>query len=302
VKVSVVMPTKDRAELIEGALQAILANTFRDFELILVDQGRGHGAADIADRLGQTDRRVRTIRDTGIGASRARNLGAGAGTGEIIAFIDDDCVARPDWLQGIVAAFDAQPDAGVACARVTPAPCDPRDGFIVGYAPSTTRRRLSGRMGKLFDSGISANMAFRRRAFEQIGGFDEMLGPGGYFVAMEDQEATYRVLGAGYSLLQVPEAEVVHYGLRDWDSGSRLIRRTYVAIAASYMKHARMGDPVAMLLLLQQGWLATLNLLQHVLARRKPLGLGRMAALFIGVRRSFDLDVDAGRALYRARA
>ena len=75
-----------------------------------------------------------------------------------------------------------------------------------------------------------------------------------------------------------------------------------MAIAAAYMKHARMGDLVAMLLLLQQGWLATLNLLQHVAARRKPLGLGRMAALCIGVRRSFDLDVDAGRALYRVRA
>jgi GT2 family glycosyltransferase len=299
-RVGVVMPTKDRAELIEGALRAILANSFTDFELVLVDQGRDHQAADIADQLAQTDSRVRAIRDTGIGASRARNLGAAASRGEIIAFIDDDCVARPDWLQAIVDAFDAHPDAGVACARVTPAPCDPRDGFIVGYEPSR-RKRLSGRMGKLFDSGISANMAFRRSAFQQIGGFDEQLGPGGYFVAMEDQEATYRVLGAGYALLQVGEAEVVHYGLRDWDSGSRLIRRTYVAIAAAYMKHVRMGDPVAMLLLLQQGWLATLNLVQHAVARRKPLGLGRMAALFVGLRRSFDLEIDADRVLYRAR-
>jgi GT2 family glycosyltransferase len=300
-RVSVVMPTRDRPDQIDRALQAVMSNTLTDFELVLVDQGsRDKAAADIAEQLGKSDPRIRAVRDTGVGASRARNLGAAASSAEIIVFIDDDCEADADWLQSFVSAFDEHPDAGIACGKVTPAPSDPRQGFIVGYLPPK-RRRLTGRLGKLLDSGISANMAFRRTAFEEIGGFDEMLGPGAYFVAMEDQEATYRVLRAGYSLLHVPEANVVHHGLRDWASGSRLIRRTYVAIAAAYMKHARLGDPIGALLLLQQLWLATVNLVEHVIQRRRPLGIGRLAALLVGARRSFDLDVDAGRVLYRPR-
>jgi len=300
-RVSVVMPTRDRAHLIEGALRSILANTYRDFELVLVDQGSDGGAAIVAERLAQSDPRVRAVRDSKPGASRARNLGAASSSGEFIVFIDDDCEAEPDWLEHLVAALDAHPDAGIACGSVPSAPCDGTKGFIWGWVPSKPRY-LKGRLGKLLDGGISANMAFRRTAFEQVGGFDELLGPGSHFVAMEDQEAAYRVLRAGYALLHVPDATVIHYGFRDWTSASGLIRRTYVAIAAAYMKHARRGDPVAVLLLLQETMRATLNVLTSVALRRRPIGLGRLGSLFVGAYRSFELDVDAHSTLYRKRA
>jgi GT2 family glycosyltransferase len=244
---------------------------------------------------------VRAVRDTRPGASRARNLGAAVSSGEIIVFIDDDCEAEPDWLEMFVAALDEHPDAGIACGSVRAGQFDLRSGFIIGWVP-TKRRHLKGRLSKLLDEGISANMSFRRRAFEEVGGFDELLGPGAHFVAMEDQEMSYRVLRAGYALLHVPDATVIHYGFRDWVSASGLIRRTYVAIAAAYMKHARQRDPVAVLLLLQQGWLATLNVVRNVAMRRRPIGLGRLGSLLIGTWRSFELDVDAHSTLYRKRA
>jgi GT2 family glycosyltransferase len=243
---------------------------------------------------------MRAVRDTKPGASRARNIGAREAAGEFVAFIDDDCEADPRWLASLVKSFDANPAAGVACGAVVPAPSDPREGFIVGFVPSKPRR-LTGRLGKLLDTGISANMAFRRSAFEAIGGFDEMLGPGAYFVAMEDQEASYRVLRAGYALLHVPDARVIHYGFRDWASGGRLIRRTYVAIAAAYMKHLRMGDPVAGLLLLQELARAVFNVADNAARRRRPIGLGRLGSLLVGSWRSFELGLDAERGLYRPR-
>lgn len=299
-RVSVVMPTRNRAHLIEAALRSVLANTYQDFELILVDQG-SDGAADVAQRLAESDSRVRVVVDTRPGASRARNLGAAAGHGEIVAFIDDDCEARPDWIEHLVAAFDAHTDAGVVCGSVPSGPFDPREGFIWGWE-AFNARHLRGRLGKLFDGGISANMAFRREAFERVGGFDEQLGPGAHFVAMEDQEVSYRVLRAGYALVHAPSAVVVHYGFRDWASAGGLIRRTYVAIGAAYMKHLRMGDPVAALLLCQQLWQATANVLGNAVLRRRPIGLGRLGSLFIGGWRSFELDVDSRAALYRPRA
>jgi hypothetical protein len=68
------------------------------------------------------------------------------------------------------------------------------------------------------------------------------------------------------------------------------------------MKHTRLGDPVALLLLVQQGWLATINVIRSVALRRRPLGLGRLGSLLVGVWRSFELDVDSRTLLYRQRS
>jgi hypothetical protein len=119
---------------------------------------------------------------------------------------------------------------------------------------------------------------------------------------MEDQELTYRVLAAGYALQHLPEASVVHNGIRDWRTGGRFIHQTYVGIAASYTKHVRRGDLVAVLLLAQQTWLATANIAQHVMRLRGPFGFGRLAGLLVGMWRSFELDVDPAHILYQKRS
>jgi GT2 family glycosyltransferase len=171
---------------------------------------------------------------------------------------------------------------------------------MVGYIPPR-RQRLSGRIAKLRDAGISGNMGFRRVVFEQIGGFDEMLGAGAYFAAMEDQELTYRVLAAGHVLVHVPEARVLHHGMRAWRGGGRFMRNTFVGVAAAYTKHLRRGDLIGGVLLVQQGVLAVDNILRNLAMRRGPYGFGRLAALFVGTWRSFELDVDRRRGVYRPR-
>jgi GT2 family glycosyltransferase len=159
-------------------------------------------------------------------------------------------------------------------------------------------RRLVGRLAKLRDSGISASVALRRSALDATGGFDEMLGPGGYFPCAEDFDLAYRVLAKGFALLHVPEARTVHHGLRDWKTGSRLIQRTYVAIGAAYMKHIRMRDPVGLLLLAQELLRALTNITNNVAHRSRPIGIGRLRGLMVGTLRSFELDIEEPRALY----
>jgi GT2 family glycosyltransferase len=141
-------------------------------------------------------------------------------------------------------------------------------------------------------------VAVRRGAFERTGGFDEMLGPGGYFPCAEDFDLAYRVLANDFSLLHEPDAVVVHHGLRDWPSGSALIVRTYVAIGAAYMKHVRLWDPVGALLLLQELMRAMANIARNVARRRGPFGLGRLRGLLAGAVRSFELGVEPGHMLY----
>jgi GT2 family glycosyltransferase len=295
--VSVVVITRDRPRDLKTCLSAVLAGDFQDFELVVVDQSALPHAADIVLDLSAGDPRIRLVRDSGRGAARARNIGAEATTGDIVVFTDDDCEPARDWLGTMVQAMLGTPEAALAFGTVTPAPHNPKDGFIVGFSPRR-QRRLKGRMSKLRDAGISANVAVRRSAMEATGGFDEMLGSGSYFPSAEDFDLTYRVLSHGYSLMHVPEAEVLHHGLRDWQSGSGLVYRTYVAIGAAYLKHIRLGDAVGAALLVQEVVLALGNIARHLLLGRGPFGFGRLRGLFSGAWRSFELDVVPNRAVY----
>jgi len=189
------------------------------------------------------------------------------------------------------------PAAGIAFGSVIPASHDEKDGFIVGFRPARPAR-LRGRLAKLRDAGISANVAVTRMALNATGGFDELLGPGSYFPCAEDYDLTYRVLSSGYALLHVPHARVVHYGLRDWRSGGALVNSTYVAIGAAYMKHVRLHDMFRMVLLAQEFCLAVLNILHHAVTLRAPFGIGRLRSLLVGVWRSHELGVDVRHAMY----
>jgi GT2 family glycosyltransferase len=298
--VSLVVITRDRPRDLEVCLTAISASTFRDFELVVVDQSRAPDSAAIVHNFARSDPRIRVIRDEGTGAARARNIGAAATHGDIVVFTDDDCEPDPTWLARLVATLRNDPTAGLAYGAVIPAPHDPRDGFIVGFRP-TESRRLFGRLAKLRDNGISANVAIRRRALEATGGFDEMLGPGAYFPCAEDYDLAYRVLAKGFAVLHVPDARTIHHGLRDWKSGSLLVQRTYMAIGAAYMKHVRLCDPVGLLLLLQEFLRTFVNVAANLASGKRPVGFGRLRGLLIGARRSFELGVERGgtRAVYR---
>lgn len=295
--VSVVICTRDRPDVLEAAMRGVLASDAGAFELIVVDQSGDDASAGIVARIATEDARLRLIRDAGAGLSRARNIGLTAAVGDIIAFTDDDCVPATDWLRLVVAALADDLRCGIVFGSVVPAPCDPRDGFIVGYTPPR-RQRLTGRFAKRLDGGIGANMTLRRATLAETGGFDEMLGAGGYFASCEDGDMAYRVLSAGWALVHVPESRVVHFGLRDWASGSGLTRRTYAAVAAAYMKHARRRDPVAAYLVLQSIGMSTIHVMRSVAQRRRPVGLGRLFAHFTGIRRSFELKVDRATGLY----
>lgn len=106
------------------------------------------------------------------------------------------------------------------------------------------------------------------------------------------------MLSCSYTLLHLPAARVVHDGLRDWQSGSDLVHRTYIAIGAASMKHVRLLDVVGLVLLLHEIWLAVANIANNLVRRHGPFGFGRLAGLLVGVWRSFELKVDPRQATY----
>ncbi len=106
--VSVVIPARDRRDLLPRALRSLLAQTFGEWEAVVVDDGSVDGTAEAARAF--ADGRVRVIRHAaGRGAAAARNTGIEATGGEIVAFLDSDDEWRPEKLQRQVEAFAAAP-------------------------------------------------------------------------------------------------------------------------------------------------------------------------------------------------
>ncbi len=102
-KISVIVPVYKAEKYIESCVKSILAQTYGDFELILVEDGSPDRSGELCDTLAETDTRIRVIHKENGGAATARNAGLDVAKGDYIAFIDgDDCV-HPKYLEFLLA-------------------------------------------------------------------------------------------------------------------------------------------------------------------------------------------------------
>ena len=151
--VSVIVPTRDRHDLLTRLLESLQQQTYDDFEIIVVDDGSAEPV--IAPRP------VRVITTDGVGAVQARAIGVRQSTGDVLAFTDDDCIADPDWVRNGVAAIDAGAD--VAQGRTMPE----------RGVRANERSIEHGAHDGLFPT---CNVFYRRSAFDAAGGFDTTAG------------------------------------------------------------------------------------------------------------------------------
>jgi glycosyltransferase involved in cell wall biosynthesis len=291
--VSVVVCTRDRPRLLGDALAA-LQPALAYSEVVVVDSAsRSDETARVATEAG-----FRVVRLTQPGLSRARNAGIAATAGEFVAFTDDDCLPGPTWVEQIATAF-ADPLTGVVMGRLVPE----HEGGAVpaddpGDEPFTFRDGFD--VDKL---GAGANMAFRRRALLDVGGFDEMLGAGSALRSAEDHDAIWRILRGGWSGRYDPGAVVAH---RDWRRRTDLIRMRYAyglgagALAAKVVKvDPGIGWPMLRHRIMRDG-LATGA--SDVARRYKAAAIGDVlytTGVLVGAARVWRRPVVAG--LFRAK-
>jgi glycosyltransferase involved in cell wall biosynthesis len=111
--VSVIIPTHDRAQLAVRAIDSVLAQTYADLEVIVVDDGSTDGSAEvIAERYGDDDRVV-YVWQAQSGVAGARNTGLARARGELLAFLDSDDVWCPEKLALQLACLERVPEAGM---------------------------------------------------------------------------------------------------------------------------------------------------------------------------------------------
>ena len=113
--VSVVLPTRNRAALLERAVASVRGQSYARWELLVVDDGSTDDTADRIRALAADDPRVRPFaNDSGRGSSHARNLALDHARGDVVVYLDDDNRFDPDWLRSVVWAFTEYPDTQVA--------------------------------------------------------------------------------------------------------------------------------------------------------------------------------------------
>lgn len=201
--VSVVVPTCGRPRELARCLEALARQDYpRDrYEVVVVDDGSDPPVAPWTDPAG-SGLRVRWLRQPNAGPAAARNAGARAAAGEILAFTDDDCVPAPGWIAALADALGRSPGAlcgGDTVNALERNPYAAASQTIVEVALEHLHARGSDL--RFFPSN---NLALRADRFAAIGGFDAS------FRTAEDRELADRWLRAGGALVRVPAARVEH--------------------------------------------------------------------------------------------
>lgn len=159
---SVIIPTWNRAGLIERAVASVLSQTFADLELIVVDDGSDDGTRAILQSI--TDPRLRVLFRPHRGVSAARNTGLEKARGPFVAFLDSDDAAMPEWLDTVSIAFRETGADLVVSGAVTRA-ADGRESVYLPAPSEVSPDAVATRF-------LPGCYAVRRRLLAEAGGFD----------------------------------------------------------------------------------------------------------------------------------
>ncbi len=173
-KVSVIIPTYNRSRFLRSAIRSVLNQTYRDFEIVVVDDASTDNTRDVV--VDFSDERIRYIRhEVNKGCPAARNTGVMNLNGEYIAFLDDDDEWMPEKLQTQVDLLDSSPSTtgGVYTASLV---VDRSTGMILDQAKPKKSRNLFDDLFLENCIRSPSTVLVRKRCFERVGRFDASLG------------------------------------------------------------------------------------------------------------------------------
>jgi glycosyltransferase involved in cell wall biosynthesis len=297
IRLSVVVPTRNRPAHAAACAASILA-TDGFVDLIVVDQSDDRVTEEALSKI--DDRRLRYVRMETRGVTRGRNLGMELSDSEIIAFTDDDCRVKPDWVRRIIDVFVADPNTAVVCGRVSVPEEILSEGWAEGFQPHV--REWQGHYPPLGDWGITANLSLRRSVLERVGPFDPMLGAGAPLRSGGEPDFLFRVLRAGFKVVNAHEVIVDHFGIRRrGDEARNLIIGYGSGTAAALFKHVRLGDPAGMMVYLRLLVRSVCQVSTNVMLRKRPTGATFLLAYLSGTFASYRFRIDRRRRQYVER-
>lgn len=219
--VSVVVPVFNAGETIEECLKSLLSQTYKNLEIIVINDGSTDTTKDILNRLSQKNP-ITVINLEHKGRSSAKNIGINYAKGEIIAFGEADAKYHPEWLTNAIKYFDNQIVAGVV---------GPRYSWIVDTLVS---RCIDLQLKiRYHDPSFNpiAGWIYRKKVLLEVGAFDPHL------KVAEDRDLGMRMKTKGYQIAFAASSLMYHMEPR---SITELIRKTYTHSKerlSFYVKH-----------------------------------------------------------------
>ena len=166
--VSVIIPCFDGEQHVGEAVASVLAQTHRDLEVVVVDDGSRDRSLDVLAKIGDT--RLRVVRQANAGVSAARNRGVGESRGEFVAFLDQDDAWMPEKLERQLRCLDRSPDVGLVY-------CDFYYDVVAREASFRWSARYPLYRGDVFERVLAmsvipiSTVLLRRSTFDATGGF-----------------------------------------------------------------------------------------------------------------------------------
>jgi glycosyltransferase involved in cell wall biosynthesis len=267
----VIIPAYNRSQFLAAAIESVLGQSYRDFEIIVVDDGSTDGTGEVVAGYGEL---VRCFRQENGGAARARNTGLAQAGGEYVAFLDSDDLMLPRRLEYQVEALDRFPEAGLVHGRaVSFSGQPPVEARGAGAAsPPMSVRDIFEEM-LLANRILTLTVTARRCCLDRVGGFAEGLSFG------EDYDLWLRI--SAHHPVAFVEAEVAAYRVHAGNISSKALLDGRQAAA-----HLRVLD----------------RILSHLPAKRQTTRLHQLAGRrrrLIGIERACHefFTGDRGRAL-----
>ncbi|GLY68924.1 glycosyltransferase [Amycolatopsis taiwanensis] len=271
--ISVVIPTAHRKQQAVASVRAALQAGYPKLEILVVDNFPPEPAGDAWLRAEVEALGARYLVEPSKGVSVARNSGARASSGELIAFVDENISVEPGWFDAVSEEFATDPSVGCVTALVLPASLE-TDAEVLferlkGYSHTVQRQRLNRETARedplyplsMARYGPGSCTTWRRDTFERLGGFDPLLGPGTPAMAGEDLDLFVRLARAGGTVVYTPHAVARHTHRADWLELREQMRGYGVGLSSMLVRSV-LRQPVVVFSIL----------------RRVPRGLSRLAS------------------------
>ncbi|GHE84675.1 hypothetical protein GCM10017786_15550 [Amycolatopsis deserti] len=271
--VSVVIPTAHRKRQAVASARAALAAGYPHIEVIVVDNLPRLPEGDDWLRGEVEALGARYVVEPRKGVSIARNTGARVASHGLIAFVDENITVEPGWFDAVTEEFAADPAVGCVTSLVLPASLE-TDAEVLferlkGYSNSVRWQRIdrdTAREDPLYPLsmaryGPGSCATWRREVFEDLGGFDPLLGAGTPTMAGEDLDLFVRLAYAGGAVVHTPHAVARHIHRADWLELRERMRGYGVGLAAMLVLSVRRRPVTAFSIL-----------------RRVPRGAARLAS------------------------
>ncbi|MFC2172803.1 glycosyltransferase family 2 protein [Acidobacteriota bacterium] len=201
-EVSVIICTFNSESRLPGCLDSLFAQEFTDFELIVIDDGSTDRTPALLKNLEPScPVPFRHLYQDRLGPAAGRNLGVLSAEGRYVVFTDDDVTFDKKWLGALVRNLEEHPDSQGVEGKTIPNQ----------YPDGLYHLNLDNQKGGLY---LTCNIAYRKQAFDEIGGFDETF----RFPCREDSDLAFRILDSGGSIGFEPKAIAFHtyYKISVW--------------------------------------------------------------------------------------